>query len=100
MAAGAHLLWKALWPLAVAGLLAAGLWFLIHPLPGLPPALVGLLLFVLGGIVGLRAGAQSSACLMQDMLRLNKLLAEQNSALVEQNDLLLKLAQGAAEQRS
>ena len=98
MAVSARILWKAIWPAAVAGLLAAGLWLLLTPTPALPPALLGLLLFVLGGVAGLRAGAESSNCLLQDMLRLNKLLAEQNSALVEQNDWLVKLAREVSEQ--
>jgi hypothetical protein len=83
-------MWKVIGAVVVVVLLGAGLWAL-HAQPTIPPMLVGLLLFVLGGVAGLRAGSDSGTHLMSDMLRLNKILAEENLALVEQNQMLLKI---------
>jgi hypothetical protein len=83
-------MWKAIGAFVVVLLLGAGLWAL-HEQHSIPPTVIGLLLFGLGGVAGLRAGSDSGTRLMSDMLRLNKILAEENSALVEQNQMLLKL---------
>jgi len=81
---------KILWAMAMAALAATGVWLLSRHPTLLPPALVGLLMFLAGGLIGLRVGSDSAARFVKDILRLNKFLAEQNDALAEQNHHLLK----------
>ncbi|MCC6493259.1 MAG: hypothetical protein IT424_09580 [Pirellulales bacterium] len=77
---------------AAATLVSFGLWRLgIESTPELR-ALIGFLLFAGGWTLGLRIGSDSGLRLLQDLLRLNKVLADQNADLAEQNHRLLKRA--------
>jgi hypothetical protein len=72
------------------GLLAFLLWQLTIAQPLWPPAISGLLLVIVGVLAGLRMGADSATAYTNDVHRLNKVLAEQNSELQEANAILLK----------
>jgi hypothetical protein len=79
------------------GLLALLLWQVAAAQPLWPAAVSGLLLIIVGVLTGLRIGSDSAAAYMNDVHRLNKVLAEQNSELQEANAILLKqLSSGSA----
>jgi len=75
---------------AITAFLALGLWLLNAEQSLLSRSTVGFMLFIGGGVVGLRIGFDSALKLLRDLTRLNKFLAEQNADLVERNHCLLK----------
>lgn len=58
--------------------------------PLMPPLSAGLLLLVVGGLAGLRIGADSVRHFVRELTALNKYLGEQNHDLVEMNHHLLR----------
>lgn len=60
--------------------------------PVLSRPLLGLGVFVLGVLGGLRLGTLSATRFVNDLLRLNRYLADQNRELAESNHMLLKEA--------
>ena len=80
-----HLAW-------IIGLLMviAGLWELAQAEPHLPGLVTGLLLVGISGIAGLRVGTDSAKALLQDTIRLNKVIMEQNRQLVDLNTRYMK----------
>ena len=69
---------------------ALALWQLVTPDASFPALALGLLLWLIGGIAGLRWGADSVAPLIKEMSQLNKYLAEQNEQLAKMDHLLMK----------
>lgn len=77
-------------------------WFILIPIalfalwqlqvldPFMSPLVSGLLLLALGLLAGLRVGIESAARFINEMLRLNKFLAEQHRDLAETNHEMLK----------
>jgi hypothetical protein len=62
-----------------------------------PRTLSALFLVAIGGLAGLRIGASGAAAYIQDVQRLNKVLAEQHRELEELNANLLKQVNTEAE---
>ena len=88
-----YLVWLILLPIA-----AGALWQLATTEPTFSPLAMGLLLFCLGGIVGLRLASDSATRFVGDLTRLNQYLAEQNRDLAELNHQLLKKILPAADE--
>ena len=59
--------------------------------PHVPRLVTGLLLVGIGGLAGLRRGSDSANTLVQDTIRLNKVVMEQNQELIELNMRYMKL---------
>jgi hypothetical protein len=72
------------------GLVAAGLALLVWPQLPVPPVVIGAGLLILGLMAGLRAGAEASRRLLQDVIHMNRLLSEQSRDLAELNQSYLK----------
>ena len=69
----------------------AGLWELAQAESHLPGLVTGLLLVGISSLAGLRVGTDSANALVQDTIRLNKVIMEQNQELIELNMRYMKL---------
>ena len=85
-------MWKLLASITGLVMVIVGLWELGLAEPHLPRLVTGLLLFGIGGLAGLRTGSDSANALVQDTIRLNKVVMEQNQELIELNMKYRKLA--------
>lgn len=68
----------------------AGLWELAQAERHLPSLITGLLLVGISIIAGLRIGTDSAKTLLQDTIRLNKVIMEQNRQLIDLNTRYMK----------
>jgi len=85
-------MWKLLaW---ITGLLTviAGLWELARAESHLPGLATGVVMVGISGLAGLRIGTDSAKTLLQDTIRLNKIIMEQNQQLIDLNTRYMKLA--------
>ena len=78
-------MWKLVGWTCAAVVVVGGLWDLTRSDPAVPPFAMGAILLGLGLLVGLRLGSDSATAFVKDLLRLNKLMAEQNNQLTELN---------------
>ena len=65
-------------------------WQIAAEAPILPRLIAALLLVFISGLAGIRIGTDGAAAYIDDVQRLNKVLAEQHRELEEVNALLLK----------
>ena len=84
-------MWKLVAWIAGLVIVIVGLWELEQTESHLPRLVVGLLLVGIGGVAGLRIGNDSTNALVQDTIRLNKLVMEQNHELIELNMRYMKV---------
>lgn len=84
-------MWKL--PAWISGLVMVivGLWELEQAGPHLSRLVTGLLLVGISSLAGLRIGYDSANTLVQDTIRLNKVIMEQNQELIELNIRYMKL---------
>ena len=78
-------MWKLLAWIAWLVIVIGGLWELGQAEPHLPRLVTGLLLVGIGVVAGLRIGSDSANALIQDTIRVNKVVMEQNQELIELN---------------
>lgn len=75
---------------ATIAVLAFLIWQVAAAEPFWPRTVSALLLVVISLVAGLRVGADSAAAYVKDLQRVNKVLADQNRELQENNLMLLK----------
>jgi hypothetical protein len=76
--------------ITTTAVLAFLLWQAAMAEPFLPRAVSGVLLVVISILAGLRISADSANAYMQDLERVNKMLADQNRELEDANAMLLR----------
>jgi hypothetical protein len=74
-------------------LLAVLLWQLASPQPALPAVVCGVFLVFISLLAGVRLGTDSASSYIQDLQRVNKVLAEQNRDLEDLNRSFLAKAE-------
>ena len=81
-----------LW-LALTAIVVFGIWLLdsdLHNVSQVTDRVIGLLLFVVGLLAGLRIGTSHATRFVRDLLRLNRYLTDQHNELCAMNSRLLK----------
>ncbi|RIK71916.1 MAG: hypothetical protein DCC67_19990 [Planctomycetota bacterium] len=76
--------------MVLAALLAIGLWLITWIEAPLGETSLGLGIFVVSLLAGLRLGEDAGRRFASDLRRQNRLLAEQNADLAQQNQMLLR----------
>jgi hypothetical protein len=81
--------------IALIALSMAGVYGFAQDMSPMGRTMAGLVLLLGGCLIGIRIGSDSGVRLTTDILRLNRMLAEQNELLIQQNQWWLKQRQVA-----